>query len=188
MVDSCGKWNASNPEWKIPRGCTRSISTTFSRNKRPGAIDAKRPEISKNPSKWNAHFPFRNSGRDPFNQNFPIFQSKPEGAFYYAKPTGQGSVEIPWEMQRHFTIKAGVNMKKRIVRIKMGWELYQTVDFTKGEPRAGRGLFGVHLLILHFKFQFFKSIKSSTILIFLNLTCLFFPKYSQVTQKFTQNC
>ena len=33
-----------------------------------------------------------------------------------------------------------------------------------------RGLFGVHLLILHFNFQFSKSIKSSTFHIFLNLT------------------
>ena len=32
------------------------------------------------------------------------------------------------------------------------------------------GLFGVHLLILHFKFQFSKSIKSSAFYIFLNLT------------------
>ena len=44
------------------------------------------------------------------------------------------------------------------------------------------GLFGVHLLILQIKFQFSKSIKSSTFHIFLNLTYPFrknisvFPK------------
>ena len=41
----------------------------------------------------------------------------------------------------------------------MGWEHYQTVDPLKGEPQVGRGLSDVRLLILHFKFQFSKSIK-----------------------------
>ena len=64
----------------------------------------------------------------------------------------------------------------------MDWEHYQTVDPPKAELQAGRGLFGVHLRILHFKFQFSKSIKSSTFHIFLNLTYPFrknisvFPK------------
>ena len=52
----------------------------------------------------------------------------------------------------------------------MGLKHYQTVDHPKREPQVGRGLFGVHLLILQFKFQFSKSIKSSTFHIFLNLT------------------
>ena len=50
----------------------------------------------------------------------------------------------------------------------MGWEHYQTVDPSKREPQVGRGLFGVHLIILHFKFQFSKSIKSSLFHIFLS--------------------
>ena len=50
----------------------------------------------------------------------------------------------------------------------MGWEPYQTVEPL--EPQVCRGLFGVRLLILRFKIQFFKSIKSSTLHIFLNLT------------------
>ena len=45
----------------------------------------------------------------------------------------------------------------------MGWKHYQTVDPRKREPLIARGLF-------HFKFQFSKSIKSSTFHIFLNLT------------------
>ena len=45
----------------------------------------------------------------------------------------------------------------------MGWKHYQT------EPRVGRGLFGVHLLTLYFKFQFSKSIKPSTFHVFLTL-------------------
>ena len=51
----------------------------------------------------------------------------------------------------------------------MGWKHYQTVNHPKREPQVGSGLFGVRLLILHFKFQFSKSIKSSTFYIFLNL-------------------
>ena len=70
---------------------------------------------------------------------------------------------------------------------------YQTVDPLQKEPQVGRGLFGIRLLILHFKFQFSKSVKSSTFDIFLNLTYplrknLSFPKHLKITQKFTQNC
>ena len=68
----------------------------------------------------------------------------------------------------------------------MGWEHYQTVDPLKKERQVGRGLFGVRLLILHFKFQFSKSIKSSTFPIFLNLTYplrknISFPKCPKIT-------
>ena len=60
----------------------------------------------------------------------------------------------------------------------MGWKHYQTVDPPKREPQVGRGLsFGVYLLILHFKFQFSKSIKSSSFHFFLNLTYPFRKKY-----------
>ena len=54
----------------------------------------------------------------------------------------------------------------------MGWKQYQTVDPPppKREPQVDRGLFDVHLLILHFKFQFSKTIKSSAFHNFLNLT------------------
>ena len=52
----------------------------------------------------------------------------------------------------------------------MGWKHYQTIDHPKREPQVGSGLFGIRLLILHFQFQFSKSIKSSTFHIFLNLT------------------
>ena len=79
-----------------------------------------------------------------------------------------------------------------IVRIKMGWKHYKTVDPRKREPQVARGLFGIRLLILHFKFQFSKSIKSSTFHILLNLTYpsrknISFPKCPKITQKFTQN-
>ena len=49
----------------------------------------------------------------------------------------------------------------------MGWKYYQTVGHPKWELQVGRGLFGICLLILHFKFQFSKSIKSTSH-IFLN--------------------
>ena len=70
---------------------------------------------------------------------------------------------------------------------------HQTVDPLQKESQVGRGLFGIRLLILHFKFQFSKSVKSSTFHIFLNLTYplrknLSFPKHLKITQKFTQNC
>ena len=63
----------------------------------------------------------------------------------------------------------------------MDWKHYQTVDPLQKEPQVGRGLFGIRLLIPHFKFQFSKSIKSST---FHNIS---FPKHPKITQKFTQN-
>ena len=81
----------------------------------------------------------------------------------------------------------------------MGWKHYQTVDprppppsKKKIEPQVGRGLFGVRLLILHFKFQFFKSIKSSTFHIFLNLTYplrkkIIFPKMPKKLHKTTKH-
>ena len=75
----------------------------------------------------------------------------------------------------------------------MGWKHYQTVDHPKREPQVGSGLFGIHLLILHFKFIFTKSIKSSTFHISINLTYplrknISFQKCPNITQKFTQNC
>ena len=72
----------------------------------------------------------------------------------------------------------------------MGWKHFQTVD--KREPQVGSGLFGIRLLILHFKFKFTKSIKSSTFHISLNLTYplrknISFQKCPKITQKITQN-
>ena len=56
------------------------------------------------------------------------------------------------------------------------------------EPQVRRVLFGVRLLILHLKFQFSKSVKSSTFHIFLNLT---YPlkkiSHSQNVQKSPKN-
>ena len=74
----------------------------------------------------------------------------------------------------------------------MDWKHYQTVDPLQKEPQVGRGLFGIRLLILHFKFQFSKSIKSSIFHIFLNLTYslrknISFPKCPKITQKLTPN-
>ena len=74
----------------------------------------------------------------------------------------------------------------------MGWKHYQTVDHPKREPQVGSGLFGIRVLILQFKFQFTKSIKSSTFHISLNLTYplrknISFKKFPKITQKFTHN-
>ena len=101
--------------------------------------------------------------------------------------------------------KAGVNPNRSeiwsiikrellgIIRIEIGLKHYQTVGPLQKESQVGRGLFGIRVLILHFKFQFSKSVKSSTFHIFLNLTYplrknLSFPKHLKITQKFTQNC
>ena len=89
-----------------------------------------------------------------------------------------GSGDNGWNLRQGYTwigVKFEVIFKKKIVSIKMGWKHYQTVpppppQKKKREPQVGRGLFGVHLLILHFKFKFFKFIKTSTSHIFLNLT------------------
>ena len=60
----------------------------------------------------------------------------------------------------------------------MRWKHYQTVypppppqkkRKQEREPQVGRGLFGISLLILLFKFQFSKSIKSSIFHIFLKM-------------------
>ena len=70
----------------------------------------------------------------------------------------------------------------------MDWKHYQTVDPLQKEPQVGRGLSGIRQLILHFKFQFSKSIKSSTFHIFYPLRKnISFPKHPKITQKFTQN-
>ena len=75
----------------------------------------------------------------------------------------------------------------------MGWKHYQAVDHPKREPQIGSGLFGIRLLIPHFKFQFSKSIKSSTFHIFLNLTYpsreknISFQKFPKLTPNFTQS-
>ena len=76
----------------------------------------------------------------------------------------------------------------------MGWKHYQTVDYPKRKPQVlGSRLFGIRLLILHFNFQFSKSIKSSTFHIFLSLTYPLRKKISlsknaqKITQTFTQS-
>ena len=70
----------------------------------------------------------------------------------------------------------------------MGWEHYHTVDPLEKEPQVHRGLFGVRLLILHFKFQFSKSVKSSIFHIFHNGTYPYKKKISfKKCPKITQN-
>ena len=69
---------------------------------------------------------------------------------------------------------------------------FQGVRWTRDQPMPGSFLFGIRLLILHIKFQFSKSIKSSTFHILLNLIYplrknISFPKCPKITQKCTQN-
>ena len=70
----------------------------------------------------------------------------------------------------------------------MGRKHYQTVD-SPPTPQVGRGLLGVHLLILHLKFQFSKSIKSLNILYFPQFNLSFEQKIplSQNAQKSPKN-
>ena len=84
------------------------------------------------------------------------------------------------------------NIERELLGLKWIGNTTMTVDPLQKEPQVGRGLFGIRLLILHFKFQFSKTIKSSTFHIFLNLTYplrknISFPKHPKITQKFTQN-
>ena len=58
----------------------------------------------------------------------------------------------------------------------MGWKHYQTVDPRKREPQVARGLFGIRLLILHFKFQFSKSITEI-------FNILYFPQFNLSFEK-----
>ena len=98
---------------------------------------------------------------------------------------------------RQVAIKAGVHMKtseiwsnieRELLGLKWNWKHYQAVDPLQKEPQVRRGLFGIRLLILHFKFQFSKSIRSSTFHIFLNLTYplrknISFPKHPKILHK-----
>ena len=77
----------------------------------------------------------------------------------------------------------------------MGWKHYQPVEPLKREPQVGRGLFGIRVLILHFKIQFSKFITAniqhftfSSILTYpLKKTLFLFPKCpKKITQKFAQ--
>ena len=71
----------------------------------------------------------------------------------------------------------------------MGCEYYQTVDPLEKEPQVGRGLFGVHLLILHFKFQFSPIFEIFNISYFPQLHLSFKKKISpsQNAQKPSKN-
>ena len=75
----------------------------------------------------------------------------------------------------------------------MGWKHCQTVEHPKREPQVGSGRFGIRLLILHFKFLFTKTIKSSgNISYFPQFNLSFeknisFQKCPKITQEFTQN-
>ena len=102
-------------------------------------------------------------------------------------------------------LKAGVNLNRSeiwsiIERELLGlkWNVNTTIQLTinkdhpNWEPQVGRGLFGIRLLILYYKFQCSKSIKSSIFRNFLNLSYslrknISFPKCPKITQKFTQN-
>ena len=59
----------------------------------------------------------------------------------------------------------------------MGWKRYQTVDHAKWEPQVGSGLFGIRLLILHFKFQFSKIHQIFNISSFPQFNLSFQKKY-----------
>ena len=87
--------------------------------------------------------------------------------------------------------RSETDSKKHIKRELLGlkWVANTTRQLTAPlkKTQVSRGLFGVHLLILHFEFQFSKSIKSSSFHIFLNLTYPLRKKISlSKTLKITQ--
>ena len=65
--------------------------------------------------------------------------------------------------------------KRELLRLK--WVGNTTRRLTPSKERVRRRLFGVRLLILHFIFQFSKSIQTSTFHIFFNLTYHLRKKY-----------
>ena len=81
------------------------------------------------------------------------------------KPSQSGWPGSVWrgpQTRLHFLCrkKFESSFKRELSGLK--WVGNTTKQFThKREPQFGRGLFGVHLLILRFKFQFSKSIESS---------------------------
>ena len=83
-------------------------------------------------------------------------------------------------------------LKRELLGLKLGWKQHQTVDPPEESPRLVGVLFGIRILILHFKFQFSKSIKSSAFHIFLGLTyplrtISFSQNFQKLPQKITQN-
>ena len=59
----------------------------------------------------------------------------------------------------------------------MGWKHYQTVYHPKWEPQVVRGLFGIRVLILHFKFQFFQIHQ------IFNISNSYFPQFTPSFEK-----
>ena len=76
--------------------------------------------------------------------------------------------------KKHNTLSRGYALRKQL---GLKWVGNTTRQLTPKKRASGKGLFGVHLLIFHFKFQFFKSNTSSTFHIFLNLTYPLRKKY-----------
>ena len=78
------------------------------------------------------------------------------------------------------------DIKKEIVRIKLGWKHYQTVDPRKRKSLVARGLFGIRLLILHF--SIFQIHQIFNISYFPQFNLSFEKKYlPQNAQKSPQN-
>ena len=130
--------------------------------------------------------PFLNNNRQHWNGVKRLNEYAPPDNFYSI--LHRKTVVI---LRREYTW-IGVNKGKLLGLKSIGNAPRHAVDYPKREPQVGSGMFGIRLLILHFKFQFSKSIKSSTFHIFLNLTYtlrknISFPKCPKFTQKFTQN-
>ena len=72
LVDSCSKWDASNPKWKFPQGCAHSISTTSSWKMGSKAIEAKKAQnylkLANATHIFHSEFPFGNFGL-PFKKS-----------------------------------------------------------------------------------------------------------------------
>ena len=101
-----------------------------------------------------------------------------------------------WSSWLHTQLKAGVNVNSTIKRELLGLKWVGNTTRQLTPPNESPRLVGDRLvyvyIIHHFKFQFSKSIKSSTYNIFLNLTYrlrknISFPKCPKITLKFTQN-
>ena len=71
LIDSCSKWDASNPERKVSRGSARSICTTFSRKIGSKAIKPKGMELANGTCIFHSEIPFGNFGVPFKKSRFP---------------------------------------------------------------------------------------------------------------------
>ena len=136
-------------------------------------------------------FPLRDTRKNPRSmyarvpQAVAQFVLKIEKLSHIMGPTPILEMARAYSLRPRLWLLIWSNIKWNLLWLKLVGNTTRQLTTPKESPRLVAGLFVIRLLILHFKFQFTKSIKSSTFHISLNLTYPLWKK--QNTQKFTQN-